>query len=155
MLNSRLESFWCGLVAVENLAGVKFASVRSRNKREIGLKIADLKEGIKPPEDLVKFEKDRIALCEVHSDKDKDGKSVLVGGSYKFSNHKKVERVFDKLKKKYNSTIEAREKQEKEYNKLRDEESDVEIKMVAERDVPKAITGKQFEDIMEMIRDPK
>lgn len=153
MLNSELIPFWEALEEVQDLPGVKFAYARSKNKNKIESEIKSLQEAIKPSEDYAKFDKDRIELCEKHCDKDDKDKPVMENSRYVFKNRKNFETAFNGLKKTYNDTLEAREKQIEEYNKLLEEKSDFEIHHVLLSDVPDGITGKQLEDVMEMIKE--
>ena len=104
-----------GLDAVSKLQGVKFAYAVAKNLHIISREIEIFTTTVKPSGDFLKFEKERIALCEQHSKKDDKGKAIIAGAEYVLENRDSFEKCLDILRKDYQIAIDEREIQMKEY----------------------------------------
>jgi len=96
--------------------------------------------------DYKEFDEKRVALCEKHAIKDPDGTAVtrLLPGmaqpKYIFEDEAKFEAAFEKLKKKFNSAVEAREAQTELVKAKLEAEEEYKLPEVKMADVPKGIT---------------
>ena len=66
------------LNSVSELKGIKFAYSVLKNKRKLEEEIKLFEEVIKPNPEFEDYERKRIALCEVHSDKDTEGNPIII-----------------------------------------------------------------------------
>ena len=137
-----------------NLTGVKFNYALLKNKKKISEELEILKTVIKPNEELEKFENERVEVCKKYCEKDKEGKEVIKQGKFAgLENNKDFETAIDKLKETYKETLDKKTAQIKEYEKLLIEEVEIDIHQVVLNDVPKEITTKQLESIIEIVKE--
>jgi hypothetical protein len=140
-----------GLNSVTDLKGVKFAYSVIKNKKKIEDEIKIFEEVIKPDPAYEEYELKRISLCEIHSDKDEDGKPIVIADKYKLTNVDIFNEELEKLKFNYKDIIDERMKQINEYNKILDETMVIDITKISFNDLPENITPKQLESIIFMV----
>ena len=139
------------LETVKDLKGVKFAYSIIKNKKKIEEEIKLFEEVIKPSSAYEEYERKRIVLCEIHAEKDTEGRPVVVGDKYKLIDIDIFNAELEKLKGGYQDIIEERISQINEYNKVLDEDIDIDILKINFNDLPSDITPKQLESIDFMI----
>ena len=139
------------LETVKDLKGVKFAYSIIKNKKKIEEEIKLFEEVIKPSSAYEEYERKRIVLCEIHSEKDTEGRPVIVGDKYKLIDIDIFNTELEKLKGGYQDIIEERISQINEYNNVLDEDIDIDILKINFNDLPSDITPKQLESIDFMI----
>lgn len=140
-----------GLKAVGKLQGVKFAYTVAKNLQIVSCETGALVESIKASDKYLKYDRERIALCEQYAKKDDDGKAVIVGLDYNIKDRYKFDKVLKKLQKKYKAVIDERELQLKEYEALLDEPCEIVFHKINNDVLPENITGEQIFNIMEII----
>ena len=137
-----------------NLTGVKFNYALLKNKKKIQEELEILKTVIKPDKKAEEFEKARIELCKEYCKKDKEGKEIIKQNKFVgLENNKEFTIAIDKLQETYKETLDKKEAQFKEYQTLLDEEVEIKIHQVALNDVPKELTTKQLESIIEIVKE--
>ena len=140
-----------------NLTGVKFAYAVSKNINILKNEIESLDKAMEPSEKFMEYDKARIALVELHAEKDDKGKAKIItsaSGSQQYDideENKMFKKAFDALKEKHKEAVGAREKQVEEYIKLLETDSDVKVYKVKLEDVPKEITVVQMAGIDEIV----
>ena len=136
---------------VKDMKGVKFAYAVIKNKKKIEEEIKIFEEVIKPNVLFEEYERKRIALCEVHSEKDVDGRPVIVGDKYKLIDVDLFNSELELLKTNYKDVIDERINQINEYNQILDEDISLEVTKINFNDLPTDITPKQLESIDFMV----
>ena len=136
-----------GLDLVGDFEGVKFAYGVSKNKKILKTEMEALTDALKPKDEYKKYDKKRIELCEIHANKDKNGKPVVENGAYRMSNKKAFDKELEKLQEKYKKAVDGQKIQDEEYKKLLEEKISVKLNKVDIKNVPEEITGKQLEAI--------
>ncbi len=139
------------LETVKDLKGVKFAYSILKNKKKIEEEIKLFEEVIKPTSAYEEYERKRIVLCEIHSEKDTEGRPVILGDKYKLVDIDLFNTELEKLKGGYQDIIEERIEQINEYNKILDEELILDVIKINFIDLPLDITPKQLESIDFMV----
>jgi actin-related protein len=139
------------LNSVVELKGVKFAYTVLKNKRKIEEEIKLFEEVIKPNSAFEEYERKRITLCEIHSEKDTEGKPVIVGDKYKLVDVDLFNNELDKLKTNYQEVIDERIGQINEYNVILDENIDINFEKLNFIDIPTNISAKELESIEFMV----
>lgn len=139
------------LETVKDLKGVKFAYSILKNKKKIEEEIKLFEEVIKPTTSYEEYERKRIVLCEIHAEKDTEGRPVIVGDKYKLVDIDLFNEELEKLKGGYQEVIEERIEQINEYNKILDEEVIFDVIKINFIDLPSDITPKQLESIDFMV----
>jgi len=143
-----------GIIAVGNFQGVKFAYAINKNKRKIDREIMLIQESIKLSERMEEFNKKRKELCEKYAEKDVNGKAVIVGNEYKILVRDNFNIKLDLLEEEYKEDIEARKKDEEEFNKMVDEDdTDIDLHMIDIDLIPENITVAQMGQIQEIIKE--
>ncbi len=139
------------LDVVKDLKGVKFAYALLKNKKKIEEEIKIFEEIIKPNSKFEEYEMQRIKLCELHSEKNEDGTPVIIGDRYKLIDENVFNKELEILKLDYKEFIDERMKQINEYNKMLDEDINIEIIKIKFDDIPSNISAKELEDIQFMV----
>lgn len=146
-----LYNYFQALNNVGDLKGVKFAYTIIKNKKVIEEEIKDLEEVVKANSEFEKYEQERIQLCELHSEKDEEGKALIEDQKYKIIDQTKFDGELETLKGNYQESITERFKQIDEYNKMLDEEVEMTIKKLNFDDLPENITTDQLESLTFMV----
>lgn len=103
--------------------GVKFSYFLAKNRIAIKSEVEALDEARKPEQDFLDFELERVKLAQEYADKDSAGKPMVQNGAFVIvTKLDKFEKEMEKLKKKFKASIEQRESQMKEFEKLLSEE---------------------------------
>ena len=126
--NGELVNLINGLFAVQDLKGVKFGLLVSKNVRILQTELKDLEEASKPTDDFVKLSQDINVLRD-----------------------RKDEKAIDKLEKDNQELIKARKKQLDELDKLLLEEAELQLHPIPEDCLPADITGKQISNIDKLL----
>ena len=146
-----LYSYMEALSNVTELKGVKFAYTIIKNKKKIEEEIKILEEVVKASENFSIYEQERIRLCEIHSEKEENGRPVIIENKYKILDTEKFDLELNVLKEKYMSDILERERQINDYNRMLDENIEMNITKIEYNDIPSEITTNQLESIDFMI----
>lgn len=139
------------LESVKDLKGIKFAYVSLKNKKKIEEEIKLFEEIVKPNPKFEEYEQNRIKLCEKHSEKNENGKPIILQDKYKITDEIKFNSELDELKKDYNSVINERIKQINDYNEMLEEELNIEFEKINFDSIPENISPKELESIDFMI----
>lgn len=125
----------------------KFSYALIKNVKNIEVDINTLNEIIKPTEDFLQFEQERIAICRSHSIKDENGEPVLNNDEFQIENMENFNSDLIPIKEKYEKTLSKRQEQIEKYNSLLDEDNVVELIKIGPDDLPDGITPNEIEDI--------
>ena len=157
MKNRQLSILHKGLTDSGKLQGVKFAYAVAKNKKLIEEEVEALNEGLNPSEKFKEYDEKRVELAKEHAEKDEDGNAVMVGEenikSFDIKDIAKFTKDLEKIQEEYKTELEARDKQLKDYEKLMDEDTKLELQKVKLENVPEEITGEQLELISEIIEE--
>ena len=93
MKRKDLYMYMDALSNVTELKGVKFAYTLIKNKKKIEEEIKILEEVVKASEDFSIYENQRIRLCEIHCEKDDNGKPIILENKYKILDIQKIGRA--------------------------------------------------------------
>ena len=148
-----LLNFNAALTNVANLKGVKFAYAVSKNAQSIESELKAIQEAAKPREDFVKYEKERVELCEECSKKDDQGKSISIRGEFQMEDRAAFDKKLKKLRKTHEKAIDGSVAQKLEIEELLKEDVEVKIHKVAVDNLPEDLTAAQILGISEMIED--
>jgi len=136
---------------VSSLKGVKFAYTLIKNKKKIEEEIKILEEVVKPSEGFTEYEKQRINLCEINCEKNKEGNPIIENNRYKIINVEKFDSELNELKEKNKEFIKEREKQINEYNNMLNDDIEIDFSKVGFEDLPTDISTEQLESIEFMV----
>lgn len=140
---------------VSDIKGVKFAFTVLKNRKKIEKQLEEDKpifeEILKPTEGFIEYENKRIALCELHSEKDEDGKPITEGDKYKILDIQKFNDELFELTEKYTESVEDRKRQIEEYNSLMEENVDIDFQKISFENLPDDLTEKQLTSIEFML----
>jgi polyribonucleotide nucleotidyltransferase len=145
MNKQEILNLYRALNGLGNLSGAKFAYAVAKNINLIKSEIEALEKASTPSDEFKKFDEARVKLAEEFAKKDKDGKAETKDNAYVIEDQKAFDKAFEKLRKEYKETVEARETQMKQFSELLKEESTVELYALKSLDeVPKEITAAQM-----------
>lgn len=133
------------LELVKDLKGLNFAIAILKNKRKMEEEIKIFEEVIKPNPNYEEYEKKRITLCELHSEKNENGTPIIIGDKYKLIDMDLFNGELEVLKASYNEVIQERINQINEYNLVLEEDINIEMVKVLQRDLPESLTANQLE----------
>ena len=152
MTNQNVVDLQQGLNQVKNLSGIRFAYVIAKNLNKVNSEVETFRETIKPSDAYNEYEKERVALCELHANKDEKGKAVIIGNEYDgLTGNKAFDAQMEVLKEKHKETIDVRQKQIDDFNSFLKEESKLELHKIDVNDVPKDITAGQMNGIQAIV----
>lgn len=135
--------------------GTKFAYAILKNKKKIinEIKTFNIDNQVKPIKEYNEFQKERIALCNIHCAK-LDNKPVIKDNNFVgLEGNKVFDKGIEELKKNYKPTLDNYQKQVNEYNKKLTEEIDFGIHQIDKKDLPTNITPKQLESILLLVKE--
>jgi len=140
---------------VSNLKGIKFAYSVLKNKKLLDDEITILQKTVEMTDTFKEFEFQRVNLCEMHSEKDEQGKAIIKDGIYSLIDRKAFDVEVEVLKNKYLDAITERNTQLQEYDKMMVEDSDIDSKLskVKVEHLPEELSANQLEQLKEMIEE--
>lgn len=146
-----------GLIAVGDLPGAKFAKVLAKNLRRVRMECQDLEKAKAPSKEYLVYDKKRIELILKHADKDEGGQPKMTEnrqGCIVNKQQATLMMAMLKLRDEHKPAIEEHDTKLAEYAELLEEKAD-EIKFftISSEQVPKEITGNQYDAIFEIIDD--
>ncbi len=159
MQNRDVFTLLDGLNAVGNLTGVKFVYAVARTRQRLERAAATLKEAVSPLEAFETYDRARQDLCQENAAKDEQGRPAQARGPAGIHWVIEPERqeAFDAatvaLMAEHREAIAGRDQQLADYEKLLDEESDVDLYLVRKEDLPEAINAGQLIKIIAMVHD--
>lgn len=128
MKNGEFVTLFNGLTAVQQLKGVKFGLLVSKNVRTIQEELKDIEEASKPSKEFLELSQKMNVLM---NQKDDD--------------------AIAKLEKENKELVDARKQQLEEVDKLLLEETEIELHAIPEDCLPADITGEQIINIDKII----
>ena len=128
MKNGEFVELFNGLTAVQQLKGVKFGLLVSKNIRVIQEELKDIEEASKPTEEFLELSQKVQALMN-----QKDDEAIA------------------KLEEENKELVDARKEQLAEIDKLLLEETEIELHAIPEDCLPTDITGEQIINIDKII----
>ncbi|MDD3302229.1 MAG: hypothetical protein PHN31_01640 [Candidatus Gracilibacteria bacterium] len=158
MKNKDLIRIHNAITGLSNIEGSKFAYAMIKNKKLIRNELENIEGSIFDTENYKEYNKLRIELCEKFCEKNQDGSCIFINDingqqSYKIENKKEFEKEILELQEKFKEDIEHKTNQLVEYNKLLDEEINIELFMIKSDDLPNMLTVEQTESIFDLIKD--
>ncbi len=129
----------------------RFSYALIKNIKIIQEEIEKLNEIIKPNDEFLKFEDERIQICNSHCVKDENGEPDLDGDEFKIIDKDKFDESLKPLKEKHNTTLNQRQQQIEKYNSMLDDNIEIELSKVGPDDLPDNITSNELEDIYPML----
>jgi len=148
-------SFYEGLVAIKGLPGARFNYAVSKNKDNFKSEVEALSEAYKESPEFNAYNVERYNLCIELCRKDEEGNPVKVRQGnqeiFAFDEDSDIKNKLEALSDKHPGVVAAREKQLKDYDKLLQEDSDVEVYKISLDSIPEDITQELLDPIYPMI----
>lgn len=148
------------IVKTNYKAKVSFSFAIIKNKKAIELRVEELKEAIKPSEDFMEYDKERIELLKEHSQDEKGNiKTKDIGnGNIEYliqpSKADSFKKEIDVLKEKHKVALEERDIKEKEIEEFLEKEvEDLDIKKIAPELIPDEFKTTHLERIFILLKD--
>ena len=144
--------------SVQQYVGVKFAYAVAKNLDKIKREIRYLQDASEPTEDYKKYDQERHAICKEYCDKNEKGEPVVIDGNFSFTDEKKkkeFDQKIEELRQEYEITLEERQKQVKEVEKMLSEEikNPIEFFKITQENLPSNITAEDLFALSFMISD--
>ena len=155
MKKKDIIKFSNGLPLLNELKGsLKLVRAISRNKILIADELEELQSVQEAVKDTVKeLTQKEVELIKEHAKKDEEGNPVPRGVGFALEDPVKYAEANNALKEEYSDDIEEFEKKQKEFEEMLEEESDVELKKVAEKELPKQLSVAQMDVLIYMLED--
>lgn len=141
------------LGVVGKLIGVKFAYAVNRNINVLKPIMESIQKAVAPKEEYEAYEKGRISLAEKMATKGKDKKPLIENNQYVLDDTEAFDKELKKLQTIHKKAIDDRKQQEKEAEKLAEEEVKVELFKVKMSDIPPMISVEQMAGIYQLIEE--
>lgn len=151
MKRRTILNMWQAINKLEGLKhDIRFSYFLAKNKVALKPEIEAFEQAQKPSEAYIEFENKRIELAQKHADKDASGNPKIHNGQYViFDSKTEFEGDIKKLKTKFKTSIEEREKQLVEYVKMLDENVDFPLTRIKFDQLPKQIEAQFLEIFLE------
>ncbi|MFW6219509.1 MAG: hypothetical protein ACOCZ5_00240 [bacterium] len=133
---------------------IKLNFLLLENQNLLNNKIELLSKLFVTPVEIKKFEKERIELCKMYSEKDENGKPKIENDKFVgLLNNIEYKQKYDELENKYRKDIDEYNKQVVEYEKMLDEECDIEFKKIDINFIPDdLLTGQQLKILTPLLK---
>lgn len=149
-----LYNLLAGFELVKDLKGVKFGYARAKNKKLILAELELLDASIKEPVKFSEYDKERVELCKKYCKKDEKGNPVIKDQTYVgLKENIKFMDELKKLQEDFKEVIDERNKQKQEYEKLLDEEIELNFHKILLENIPSDITGAQLELLAPILKE--
>jgi hypothetical protein len=151
MKRETMVKLWKVIGALEGLKhDVRFSYFLAKNKVGLKAELDIMEEAQKPSEAYLEFENRRVELAQKFSDKDANGQPKVHNGQYViYDNRDEFEKEMKKLKTKFKSAIESREKQIDEYAALLKEPVELSLSKIKFTQLPPQIESAYLEVFLE------
>ena len=142
---------WQVLGKLEGLKhDVRFSYFLAKNKVALKSELDLMEEAQKPQEAFLAYEQKRVDTAQQFSDKDANGNPKVHNGQYViYDKRDEFEKEIKKLKTKFKTAIAAREKQVEEYEKLLDENVELNLAKIRFSQLPAQIESAFLEVFIE------
>jgi len=147
--------------SLNNLGEIKgktFAYTVLQNKEILDKEIETIgKLRVEPSQDFINYENERQLLCIQHSEKNENNEPVLTYNqqngtqSFKIIDIEKFNEDYKPIHEKYESVLNEKIAEEKEFEEFLNKDSDVVFKKVSIRDLPDDVTESFLQKIRFMI----
>ena len=144
-----LQNTLNGMTDIKNTK-LSYAILKNLKKIDAELEIIKELQG-KKVEGYEDFENARIALCIEQADKDDNGEAIIENNAYKVTDLEAFQKELDKLEDEHREAVDAKQKQQKEFVELLNEECDLDFHKVKETDLPDDLTVAQLVGIEALI----
>lgn len=141
------------LKRLKNTKGTKVAFTIVKNIKLIDPVYEKMKKFMEQPEETEAYTKERIALCELHSEKDENGKPLHEGDSFKIADEEAFNKDMEVLKEKYKDLFEKFENKKKELTEFLEEEIELPLIFIEESLLDKEMTVQEVEAIYPIIKE--
>ena len=151
MKRETLVKLWKVIGSLEGLKhDVRFSYFLAKNKVALKAELDIMEEAQKPSEAYLEYEKQRIETAQGLADKDKNEQPKVHNGQYViYDNRDKFEAEIKKLKTKFKTAINAREKQIKEYEALLNEPVELALAKIKFSQLPSQIESAYLQVFIE------
>jgi hypothetical protein len=128
---------------------VKFSYFIAKNRSRIKDNVDILMNLSRPTDDYLKYDTERVKLAKKFSDKDKNGKPIVENNQYILTeNQSKFDIELEELQGKYTEEIDKAKKRNAEFNKLLDEEVEIDEFKISIDKLPEKIEARILELFM-------
>lgn len=136
----------------KNISGnIKFNYWLAKTRTKLKGEIEAIKEAIKYDDDFIKYQNERIALCEKYAKKDKEGNPIIKNNNFIIDNEEDFEKEIEALKQKYSETIKKAEERTKEIEQFLETTTDTQIPQININDIPdNAFSPEEIELLIEL-----
>lgn len=144
-----------GFGAVKDLPGVKFAYAVAKNNKAVTAEVETIQESAKFRDDFEAYEKARLELVKAHAVLEDNGEPKVNGVGYiiKADERAMFDAAAELLRTEHKDACDHRDEQLRDYSKLLEEDTDIDLHKVKQEDLPEAITGGQMAGIFEMVAE--
>jgi hypothetical protein len=133
-----------------NLSG-KIGYAVAKNRKLVEQELETLQETVKMLPEFEVYEKERVALLEVHASKDEHGKAIIENNTYKIENQTEWEKAIKELQETHKGAIESRTKQIEDFNALMEEKTNIEFYPFTEDQIPDSATAQEIYTLLKLI----
>ncbi len=157
MKNNEIFGFRETLNEVDYIRGKTFAYSCFKNKEILDKEIEIINKLRKDPHpDYINFENERTLLCQIHSEKDENGKPVLIYNpdgtqAFKIENLENFNKEYIEIAEKYKDVLDDMNKSKMEFDEFLQKESTIELNKVKIGDLPEEISASFLEKIKFML----
>jgi len=144
-------NLWQAISKLEGLKhDVRFSYFLAKNKVILKPEIEAFEEAQQPQEAYIQFETKRVELAQTFADKDANGSPKVHNGQFViFDKRDEFDAEIKKLKTKFKTAIDARNKQLEEYAKMLNEPIELQLSKIKFKQLPPQIESAFLEIFIE------
>jgi hypothetical protein len=136
-------------------SSVKFHYIILKNKRLLVDEIDSIQKANEPSEGYYAFEKARVDLCTVYSQKDDDGKTKIEHNSFVLVEDKEEEfnTKVKELQEEYQDVLDAFQKSRDEFSDLLQSDVEIDFVKIPMSTMPNTLLGEEVEILFDIIEE--
>ena len=148
MKKKELFELYHGLKSVEKFSGVKFAYAVAKNLRNIEPLLKEIEKDYLPSKEFLEFEEERLQIAKTFSN-EQDNNMIWVPKE----NIEEFSKLLEPIIEKYKDVINQKEINDREYQKIIEEEIEISLYKIHIDNLPNDINAEQIQSIMSIIME--
>lgn len=137
MKNSELFELFNTITAPDfKYKGAEFNYIIAKNVAKLKPELEALQKGLEATEEYKEYDTKRIEILKKYAVKGENGEPVIENNAFKLSDKTTALKEIEELQKENKEILDARTRQEQEYQELLNKESTIEIHKLKKSDLP-------------------
>lgn len=133
-----------------DIGNAKFKYFVWKNKKLIQDELEIIEKSLVISDEFKKYDSERVELCKTHSNKDESWEAIMINNSFDIIDKWLFTIDMKELQEKHKETLEAYAKQIEDYDKLLNEETQLELVKVWDDNIPDELEQKVLDVLIRL-----